>query len=324
MLLSVLLCTHQPRADPLGRVLDALRRQTLPTSDWELLLVDNASPVPVNRLAALDWHPHGRIVLEPRLGLTHARARGIALARGDLLVFCDDDNLLEPDYLAGAETLFAAHPRLGAAGGRVLPEYAAQVPEWFAPFAECLALRDLGDRALVASWQDTAPRLRRYPACAPLGAGLVLRHDIALGYTAQIGAEPLTPDRTGAHLGGGGDCAMVLAALEAGWDVGYFPELRLTHLIPAERLRLAYLAALSRDGSESWVRLLARHGLSPWRPIPRWTVPLRQARAFFAQKAWRGPADYVRWAGACGLLRGQAKIGRASNAELPAKTSPSA
>ena len=47
MLLSVLICTHNPRRDYLDQVLAALRAQTLPVAEWELIVVDNASARPV-------------------------------------------------------------------------------------------------------------------------------------------------------------------------------------------------------------------------------------------------------------------------------------
>ena len=40
---SVIVCTHNPRLIYLRRVLEALRSQTLPLEQWELLLIDNAS-----------------------------------------------------------------------------------------------------------------------------------------------------------------------------------------------------------------------------------------------------------------------------------------
>ena len=40
-----------------------------------------------------------------RLGLTPARLRGIRESRGELLVFVDDDNVLERDYLEVALAL---------------------------------------------------------------------------------------------------------------------------------------------------------------------------------------------------------------------------
>jgi glycosyltransferase involved in cell wall biosynthesis len=40
---SVIICTHNPRPHYLSRVPAALRSQTLPMEQWELLVIDNAS-----------------------------------------------------------------------------------------------------------------------------------------------------------------------------------------------------------------------------------------------------------------------------------------
>src|SRR5690242_12200927 len=99
---SVIVCTHNPRPDYLTRTLAALRGQTLPTHEWELLVIDNASDCPVAEIADVSWHPDGAILKEDTLGLTPARLRGIDRARAELLVFVDDDNVLDTAYLERA------------------------------------------------------------------------------------------------------------------------------------------------------------------------------------------------------------------------------
>ena len=96
---SVIVCTHSPRKDHLGRTLDGLRTQTLDRSAWELVLIDNASKEPLAGWVDLSWHPNARIVEESVLGVTPARMRGIAESVGNLLIFVDDDNVLAADYL---------------------------------------------------------------------------------------------------------------------------------------------------------------------------------------------------------------------------------
>src|SRR5262249_57748734 len=102
---SVIVCTHNPRDDFLSRVFDALRAQTLPMAQWELLLVDNASNDALERKWPVSWHPHGRHVREDRLGLSWARQRGVRESHGEVLIFVDDDNLLETQYLERASQL---------------------------------------------------------------------------------------------------------------------------------------------------------------------------------------------------------------------------
>ena len=95
--IAVIICTHNPRPDYLTRVLDALKAQTLPKEEWELLLVDNASTERLAETWELSWHPRARQIREDELGLTPARLRGIRESGGDCLVFVDDDNVLTTD-----------------------------------------------------------------------------------------------------------------------------------------------------------------------------------------------------------------------------------
>ncbi len=120
---SVIICTHNPRMDYLARVLQALKEQDLPRCEWELVLIDNASRVPVNETCDLSWHPHARCIFEAELGVGHARCRAIREAQGEIRVFLDDDNLIGANYLATAVRLLQGHPWLGAIGGQILPEY---------------------------------------------------------------------------------------------------------------------------------------------------------------------------------------------------------
>src|SRR5512132_4628719 len=100
--LSVIICAHNPRKLYLERTLRALQAQSLEHSRWELLLIDNASESPLSRDWDLSWHPHARHVVERELGLSAARLRGMREANCELLVFVDDDNVLDAEYLSEA------------------------------------------------------------------------------------------------------------------------------------------------------------------------------------------------------------------------------
>lgn len=304
--LSVLIPTLNPHPERLRRTLAALAAQTLPADLWETLVVDNASSPPL-RLADLPpVRPAStRLISAPEPGLTAARRRGLAAAAGDLAVLVDDDNVLDPGYLATAAEFMRANPRVGAAGGRCVPEFEVPPAPWQEEFLPLLALRDPGDEAVVAPPFGPGDAPRSYPAAAaPVGAGMVLR--LAAARPWLDAADPALPDRRGAELTSGGDNDIVLTLLGSGWDVAYVPALRLTHLIPAGRLAPAYLARLNRGIQKSWMQVLRRHRANPWPPVPAWTVPLRQAKAWATYRAWSSPAARIRWQGACGHFEGRA------------------
>jgi glycosyltransferase involved in cell wall biosynthesis len=315
MLISVIVPTHRPDPGRLSRTLAALRAQTMPLTGWELLVVDNASPEPgAPRAVDLAWHPHAALVREDELGLTAARRRGFGEARGEVLVLVDDDNVLAPDYLTQVERCFASSPDLGAVGGRSQPEFEAPPPPWTREFDGLLALRDLGGDRLRAAWSANGPR--EYPACAPIGAGMALRREGAAAYVAALAHDGRRRalDRVGSRLVSGGDNDLVMTILEAGFEVAYDPGLSLVHLIPAHRSTREYLGPLNRAIARSWVRVLALHGIRPWAPVPRLTVPQRCWRSWWQARAWRGPAEWVRWQGQCGQFEGRADMGEMGQA----------
>jgi glycosyltransferase involved in cell wall biosynthesis len=304
--LSVIIPAHNPQPDRLQRTLRALRTQTLPVAQWELVLVDNAS---VPALALADWSAHGpanlRLVTESTPGLSHARRAGFLTGTGDFFVLVDDDNELAPDYLTETLRHFAAHPKVGALGGRSQPEFEQTPPPWVREFDALIACRDLGDSPLVSQGlRNPATGRNEYPVFAPIGAGLALRRTAAINWLDQRNADVL-PDRQGGNLTSSGDNDIVLCAMRAGWEVGYFPTLSLTHLIPASRLEPEYLARLNRGIQQSWMQVLTLHDANPWPPLTPVGARLRQLKAWFTHQAWRSPAARIRWQGACGHFLGR-------------------
>lgn len=308
MHLTVVIPTHNPHLERLRRTLAGLRAQTLAQAEWETLLVDNASSPALDAatIAALDAPANLRLIAAHELGLTVARLCGFRAARGEFAVLVDDDNVLAPDYLAEVIRLFANHPHIGVLGGKSRPEFETTPADWTREFHSLLALRDLGDRPLVTSGLRPAGMGRNeYPAFAPIGAGMAIRRAAWEAWLKSPTRHRFT-DRRGDELTSGGDNDIVLSAMHASWEAGYFPILNLTHLIPAQRLETSYLARLNRSIQTSWMQVLTLHDANPWQPISGWTVPLRRLKAWFTYRAWASPSAYIRWQGACGHFDGRA------------------
>jgi len=239
---SVIICTHNPRPDYLVRVFDALKKQTLPKEEWELLLVDNASTGRLAETWGLIWHPRARHIREDELGLTPARLRGIKESCGDLLVFVDDDNVLAPDYLQTARALVVEHPYLGVFGAGILePEFEVQPPPELFPHLGRLALR----RVSTALWSNNANDY----VCVPWGAGLCVTRLVAENYPQFVRQLNVTEllDPRGEQLFGEGDVAFSWVSVEGGHGFGVFPTLQVTHLISADRLNQRYFLRLVHD-----------------------------------------------------------------------------
>jgi glycosyltransferase involved in cell wall biosynthesis len=295
--LSVIICTHNPYRDYLDQTLAGLRAQTLPVQEWELILVDNLSNPPLPDLARLDWHPQARTVIATELGLTQARLKGIETARADLIVFVDDDNILDPHYLERARDLGAARPYLGAWGaGLVLPKFEVEPSPEILPHTDTLSLR----RQKEACWSN----VRYVTECSPMGAGMCVRKTVAESWarTARASSLRQSLDRRGDSLGLCGDSDLALTACDLGLGNGVFPELEMVHLIPRKRCEEDFLVKNAYGWSYSVTLLDSLRRPNPRlgeRRLLRW-LKLR-LRPFLLALFLPPLERKLRWARATGL-----------------------
>ncbi|HEY0779492.1 MAG TPA: glycosyltransferase, partial [Gemmatirosa sp.] len=128
---SVIVATYN-RAASLARLLGLLADQTLSADQFEVVVVDDGSTLPVRdalaALLALGALPYAvRLVAQPNAGPGAARHHAITLARGALLVIVDDDMRVGRDFLAEH---VAAHPHGSrrVVLGRLRPEPGTRLP----------------------------------------------------------------------------------------------------------------------------------------------------------------------------------------------------
>ena len=231
-------CTYNG-ADRIALVLEALGRQTRPTKDWDVLVVDNASTDDTARStdAALDLHlpGRGRRVSEPQAGVMFARRRATLEADAELIAYLDDDNIPAPDYVDQAIAIMQRHPEAGIAGGKVLAQWLGTptaLGEAAAPFA--LAIRDLGEQSFAY------PEITGGPDTAGMVARTALLRTI---FTDAHLAHKIT-GRKGKSLISGEDTAIVIRAHQLGFACRYEPQLMIYHRLPASRTSLDYLLRL--------------------------------------------------------------------------------
>ena len=249
---TVLICTRD-RARMLAGCLEALRALE-PTDGvaWEVVVVDNASRDDTARVveafAASPGAPTVRFLREDRRGVGFARKRGLGESRGVLVAYVDDDCVLRPDWLVAATRFARDHPRAGAFGGRNELEWEYEPSALLADYGESFAGQDWGDRPL--SLPDGPYRWLS-------GAGLVLRREAVVG--AAYTERGMLRGRHSGGRGAGEDAEIQLLVRERGWETWYSPALRLTHRIPAERMRFRHLCVLNHGFGrrEPYLRLLA-------------------------------------------------------------------
>ena len=205
----------------------------------------------------LSWHPHARIVREERTGLTPARLRGFAETTGELIVLVDDDNVLDPDYLAKALEIAGEFPFLGSWSGQSVLEFEDPALQPPAMLRSLLLERHL-DRDY---WSND----RHHTKSDPYGAGMCVRRAVAQAYERRLADQP---KRVGLDLAGndlvyGGDLDLAFTGLDIGLGKGAFQRLKFTHLIPKSRCSMDYLLRAAEGHAYSEVIAAKLNGDRP-------------------------------------------------------------
>jgi len=237
--ISIVLCCHNS-AGLLPDTLSRLAVQTLsPGRSCEVIVIDNASTDATATIALECWPadcPIGlRVVLEPKIGLSNARLRGIAEARYEIICFVDDDNRLAPDWVEIVADVMHEHPDVGACGGQIEAECETAKPNWFDHFQSYYAVGKQAEQA--GDVTDSRGYL--------WGAGLCLRRS-AWEQVQETGFDFLLSGRKGRALSAGEDAELCYALRLNGWRLWYDPRLRMSHFITRERLTWSYLRRISR------------------------------------------------------------------------------
>lgn len=124
--ISLVICTYN-RCRYLPEALESVRLQELPSSHFELIIVDNNSTDDTAIISEtfIKANPtlNVRYCFEANKGLSHARNRGITEAKSSIVNYVDDDAILSAQYLQEMLHFFDTHPTAAGAGGKVIPKY---------------------------------------------------------------------------------------------------------------------------------------------------------------------------------------------------------
>lgn len=246
--ISVIVCCYNS-AERLPATLDHLAKQQMDDLlEWEIIVVDNASSDNTSTVAQSIWTAYTgvatlSIITEPIPGLANARRAGIAAARFEYIVLCDDDNWLGAGYVQTIANILSNNKNIGVVGGWSDPVSDVPIPFWFNEYRPFYAV---GTQALYSG--DVKERNFVY------GAGMGLRKSV-YKKLLNAGFPSLLSDRTGDSLVSGGDVEICYMHRLAGLLIWYDERLYFRHYMPGKRLEKTYLEKLEA-GALTGVKLL--------------------------------------------------------------------
>ena len=229
-LVTVSICTWN-RARLLAGTLEQMRKLRIPDGfEWELLVVNNnCTDETEDVLRKYSAMLPLRTFLEPNQGLAHARNRAVEAARGGMIVWTDDDVLVDPGWLeayVGAASRWAG---AGVFGGPIEVAFEAGIPQWlresWGTFGSAYGARDFGPDQFALDAKTV-----------PFGANFAVRTDVQrrYGFDASLG-------RRKTELLGGEDTVLLRRMLAEGLEGRWVPAARVRHVIPPSRVSEKYL-----------------------------------------------------------------------------------
>lgn len=234
-MLSVIICTYN-RDKYIYNVLKSLAENTLPHDCYEIVLVDNNCTD--NTRGECDRFMQDfpdvvfRYYVETNQGLSYARNRGIQESVGDVLVYVDDDALVNKEYLQTYADFFNRMPEIEAAGGPVIPQFETSEPSWMSYFT----------KALITGYKYLGDKEKEFPKNDYPGGGNAAYRAYVF---EKIGLFNVDLGRKGDSLVGAEEKDIFDKMTKLGMRFFYLPNAILYHLIPEKKLSNDYFNRLT-------------------------------------------------------------------------------
>lgn len=216
-----------------------------------MIVVDNGSTDDTAAVVAsvVDTLPI-RCVLEPLPGLSHARNRGVVEANGELIIWTDDDVMVDPSWLSAYIEAASQFPDAGFFGGNITP--ILEEP------ANALFIRNFDNEvlgSLMARRAFAEPPARIELATMPYGANFAVRGAIQKHYRfdPHLGVSPL--QRRNCE-----EINMLLEVVADGVSGRTVPKSNVRHFIPAARQTKEYIRQYYAATGETYAFVRTRPG----------------------------------------------------------------
>ena len=245
---SIITCTRNPNLDLIQQAVASVSKQTVAPTEY--LLIDNCSNVPIKE-TDLEAKISVKIIQETKPGLMNAMVCGMSRAASDLIIFVDDDNLLQDNYI---EEAIKFHIETGSKifTGNTIYAGSKKVPRRFYKLLVMLGCRTSNENVV-------SQRGDRWHFLEPIGAGLVLHKDVCQKVlTNPLLRKAQLRGRGDHYLPRGGDDTFIVRVADLnGFRWSFAKNLFLEHVIDRKRVSFKYLVRLSAGYGFSRVELEA-------------------------------------------------------------------
>jgi glycosyltransferase involved in cell wall biosynthesis len=286
MNVNIVICTWN-RAALLDQTLATMRGLEIPHGVvWELIVVNNNCTDDTD--AVIARHAKSlpiRRLFEPVAGKSFAANLAVACAEGELIIFTDDDVLVDKNWMSEYVKVARERPDVLYFGGPAEPWFAAEPPEWIR--------RNLSALSCVYAIRRVGLVPRPIEATeAPIGVNMAIRREVfsRVAFDTRVGPRCETQVR-------GEDSVLIDRLKGLGCRGLWVPTARLRHYIPRRRMRSSYIWDYFVGIGKTVERLEGPRDDACWLGAPRWAVKrylLNRAKAWLLSPR-KGTAWLTAW-----------------------------
>lgn len=236
MLLTIGIPTWN-RANILRRTLIGLYEAIIPKGvSLEILVVDNNSADETQDVLEkykkiLPLRP----LFEPQQGRSWALNHAIAKARGEYILWIDDDILVDTKWIDAYYRAFSEFPDAGFFGGRIVPLFEGTPPEWMIS-----ALPVIG--GVFGTCDPNEGPIRLNDSFLPFGGNMAVRLELQRRFLFDVRLG-----RQGGKMMAGEEAQMIRDMLQSGIEGRWVPTARVEHIIPVHMQTLAHIRRYFHD-----------------------------------------------------------------------------
>jgi len=258
MLLSVIIPTRN-RSQTLSCTLDSIKMQTIDPKLFEVIVIDNRSTDSTRDMvdSFSGKIPNLRYFYEKEPGLHVGRHKGLKEAKGNILVYADDDIEAFPTWLEGIVGVFEDKDVV-LVGGKNLPKFETEPPDWIMKM--WLQSRPEGKILGLLSILDLGDSIKVINPFYVFGCNYSIRKSIVL---EAGGFHPDALPRELVRFRGDGESYVSRYIMENGYKALYYPKTSIFHYVSRERMTLKYFyhRAYIQGISDSFVQTRNDHGI---------------------------------------------------------------
>jgi glycosyltransferase involved in cell wall biosynthesis len=281
--LTVAIPTHN-RAAVLRQTLERLTQVTIPDDvEWELIVVqNNCTDGTAAMLGELAQYLPLRALSESRPGVNFARNAAVDAARGECVIFTDDDTLVDPGWLSAYASAFSAFPDVDIFGGPIVPKFPSPPPPWlrdaFSLVAEAYGRLEARGRGVVLS-----------ASFFPFGANMAFRTRVL----RELPFDPALGPR-GKRRINGSETELILELFDRGHAGRWVEAARVEHCIQEKQMTTDFLrwyftgqgASMARTAPEPGTKMLCGRPRWLWREAVSAELLYRARRLHASPETW--------------------------------------